>query len=82
MSEIDAGGFVYPIVLEVESGDSIVTHGITRRNECADKIAASIASGLAMDKVYDEDLVIQWLARISYKLADAMILESKKDDEK
>ena len=79
MSKIYDGGQVYPIVLEVGNGDSIVTHGITRRDQCADRIAASIVSDFAMYDQEIEDSVIQWVARISYKLSDAMIAEGRKE---
>ena len=90
MSKIDDGGPVYPQVEDNGSFDDNnkwihklgpAVGGITRRNECADRIAASVASDLVMFDEEIEDSVIKWLARISYKLSDALIAEGRKGDE-
>jgi len=66
-----SGGFVYP------AEDS--KKGITRRNECADRIAAGIASSWLISG--EKFLKPSGVAQAAYELADAMIVEGRKEKE-
>lgn len=80
MKKFDDGGPVYP-GYEITSGDGkggwtkVNEHpGITRRNECADRIAAAYVSNSTKDFL-DDDLI----AKRSYQITDALIAYGKKE---
>ena len=82
MSKLDTGGPVYP--QDVWDGNSVkLTGGITRRDQCADRIAAAIISsgepwwlGGASSPAGRETL-----QELSYQVADALIAEGRKGAE-
>lgn len=82
MAEIDDGGFVYP---KIEMGEfngktllTMVKQGITRRDECADRIAVGVMDAY-LNMVVD-DFGPSDVADLAYKIADALIAEGKKNE--
>lgn len=72
MSEIDEGGPIHP-----NKGMTGI-QGITRRDHCADQIAASMSADWISETPKKEiDEVCRAIATLSYKLADALITQSK-----
>lgn len=79
MSEPDDGGPVYPNPKPTSSVVSSST-GITRRDQCADRIAASVASDwLGETKLSEVDKACQKISALAYKLTDALIAEGRKE---
>ena len=79
-TKIDTGGLAHPQEHSLY-GCYKDQNGITRRDECADRIAASIAGERAANKTKlfnaeEVDLIVVF----SYKLSDALIAEGRKGE--
>ena len=76
----DTGGIVHPVVLKVSDGDSIVTHGITRRDWLAGlAMQGLLAKGIDYYTGCDPEKVENELPMCAYGIADAMIAEGRKE---
>lgn len=81
MSKTDTGGQVYPFLEFRADRPSQVVMGITRRDQCADRIAAEMAGdwfeGTHPTKV---DEACEAMSELAYKLSDALIAEGRKGE--
>ena len=83
--KIDTGGYVYPMVnseglpgVETSIGGDKFATGITRRDYYAGLAMQGLVSGFS-NSGEDSSINLPGLAISSYKIADALILEGKKE---